>query len=141
MTSDVVSPEQETLWVAQQLQPDSAAYNVALCFRIAEEVDSGILSKAWELLLARHEQWRASFRLDSAGYLGLRHDGPGTPSASGPWHHSRRRKTFADSLPTSSASRFGWRRPVVPAVRSCCGTRTAATASSSSSRTTSSPTS
>ncbi|HWK54770.1 MAG TPA: condensation domain-containing protein, partial [Hyphomicrobiales bacterium] len=49
------------LW---QLEPDSAAYNINLAFRIRGALDIKGLGRSFTYLMARHEIWRTHFRHD-----------------------------------------------------------------------------
>ncbi|NJM14510.1 MAG: hypothetical protein HC896_03230 [Bacteroidales bacterium] len=46
---------QERLWIINQLNPESAGYNVPVAISIKGKLDIGILNKAFELIIARHE--------------------------------------------------------------------------------------
>ncbi|MFL6119324.1 condensation domain-containing protein, partial [Actinophytocola sp.] len=49
---------QERLWLVDQLLPGSTAYVVAVTQRLRGDLDCGVLSRAWELLVDRHEALR-----------------------------------------------------------------------------------
>ena len=53
---------QERLWFLHQLHPQSAAYNVPSGLRLKGRLDLSALEKALNLLVARHESLRTTFR-------------------------------------------------------------------------------
>jgi acyl-CoA synthetase (AMP-forming)/AMP-acid ligase II len=55
-----LSAMQKALWFEQQLDPESAAYNVAFAARLVGEVDLGALRRAGEALIERHAVLRAT---------------------------------------------------------------------------------
>src|SRR5262249_11252245 len=50
-----LSHAQQRLWLLQQLEPSSTAYNVATALRIRGELDVGALERAFEQVIGRHE--------------------------------------------------------------------------------------
>ena len=54
---------QERLWFIDQLEPDSAAYNVHYAMRLAGELDLGALRRALDLLVERHEVLRTTYQV------------------------------------------------------------------------------
>lgn len=60
-SSAPLSLSQQGLWLVNQLEPDSAAYNVPAAFRIRGPVDSRALRKAIDGVIQRHEVLRTSF--------------------------------------------------------------------------------
>ena len=49
---------QESLWVVDQLEPGSAAYNIPLALRLCGSLDTEILNRALNEVVARHESLR-----------------------------------------------------------------------------------
>ncbi|MES2352432.1 MAG: condensation domain-containing protein, partial [Pseudomonadota bacterium] len=75
-----LSVGQKGLYVLQQLDPDSSAYNVPLCFTSRRGIQVRHLARAWELLQARfpilqarivEEDGRLLHRLDGSGLTAL----------------------------------------------------------------------
>ncbi|MCK9395632.1 MAG: amino acid adenylation domain-containing protein, partial [Methylobacter sp.] len=56
-----LSEGQKGLWTLQKLVPDMSAYNIPLCFRIAQSVDADALKKACRFLLDRHPMLAGGF--------------------------------------------------------------------------------
>jgi amino acid adenylation domain-containing protein len=56
-----LSYAQERLWFLQQMEPDSAGYNVPLAVRVAGELDIAQLEQAFAVIIARHENLRTVF--------------------------------------------------------------------------------
>ena len=54
---------QERIWFMQQLDPHSAAYNLAATVRLRGELDPAVLEAAFTELVRRHESLRATFAL------------------------------------------------------------------------------
>nr|BDT35424.1 non-ribosomal peptide synthetase [Myxococcus sp. MH1] len=54
---------QQRLWLIDQLQPGSAAYNVPLAIHLSGELSLPALQRALDALMARHESLRTSFAL------------------------------------------------------------------------------
>lgn len=52
---------QRALWFLHQLEPTTAAYNIANAVRIRSEVDPGALQRAFERLVQRHAALRTTF--------------------------------------------------------------------------------
>ncbi|HEY2732123.1 MAG TPA: amino acid adenylation domain-containing protein [Polyangia bacterium] len=55
------SSSQQRLWFLDQLRPRSAAYNLPLASRLQGPLDVGVLSRALEEIVARHESLRTTF--------------------------------------------------------------------------------
>ncbi|MER7275114.1 amino acid adenylation domain-containing protein [Dactylosporangium sp. NPDC000244] len=62
-----LSPAQLRLWFLQVLQPDDAAYNMALVYRLRGPLDADRLRSALELLAERHDTLRTRFLEDDGG--------------------------------------------------------------------------
>ncbi len=58
---------QERLWTLDQLNPNSAVYNIPLVLRFAAEIDRPALRRSLERLAERHEALRTRFPADLAG--------------------------------------------------------------------------
>ena len=56
-----LSPAQKRLWVLHRLQPESAAYHIAVAVRVRGELDRPALTAALHDLLTRHESLRTIF--------------------------------------------------------------------------------
>ena len=54
---------QQRLWFLDQLEPDSAFYNVTMALRLTGELDGGALEAAINAIVARHESLRTTFQL------------------------------------------------------------------------------
>ena len=52
---------QQRLWFLDQLEPGTAAYNVARAFRITGPLDIAVLTRAFEAIVRRHESLRTVF--------------------------------------------------------------------------------
>ncbi|HVR99853.1 MAG TPA: amino acid adenylation domain-containing protein, partial [Thermoanaerobaculia bacterium] len=52
---------QQRLWVIDQLEPGSAAYNIPLAVRLTGEVDPGRVERIFARVVARHETLRTTF--------------------------------------------------------------------------------
>lgn len=65
MTSDLfpATPNQEALWIFQDLNPDSPAYNLAFALDLRGPLDVAALERAVEELVHRHEALRTTFRM------------------------------------------------------------------------------
>jgi amino acid adenylation domain-containing protein/non-ribosomal peptide synthase protein (TIGR01720 family) len=59
-----LSYAQQRLWFLQQLEPDSAAYNIASALRLAGQLDRPALEAAFQALVERHEVLRTTFAGD-----------------------------------------------------------------------------
>jgi amino acid adenylation domain-containing protein len=62
-----LSYTQERLWFLQQLQPESAAYNIPLGVRLSGKLDQQVLTKSLNELVRRHEVLRTNFVLKDGG--------------------------------------------------------------------------
>src|SRR5258707_15284825 len=52
---------QQRLWFLDQLEPGTAAYNMARAFRITGPLDVRALTRAFEAIVRRHESLRTVF--------------------------------------------------------------------------------
>ena len=52
---------QRRLWFLEQLEPDTALYNVPVAFRLTGPLDVPALERAYDTLLERHEILRTQF--------------------------------------------------------------------------------
>src|SRR5471032_2812577 len=59
-----LSYAQQRLLFLWQLEPDSAAYNMAAALRLRGELDESALQRAFEYLVQRHEVLRTRFQVD-----------------------------------------------------------------------------
>ncbi|WMN15882.1 amino acid adenylation domain-containing protein [Pseudomonas piscis] len=59
-----LSYAQQRMWFLWQLDPQSAAYNLPNAVRLRGPLDRGLLARAFDWLLARHESLRTVFRLE-----------------------------------------------------------------------------
>lgn len=57
-----VSWAQQELWLAQQLEPGSAAYNVPIALHLRGELDAAALERSLAATIARHDILRTTFR-------------------------------------------------------------------------------
>lgn len=60
------SLSQRRMWVVQQFDPASSAYNVAVALRLRGALDVGLLQRAIDLMVERHEGLRTALVLDGA---------------------------------------------------------------------------
>ncbi|NPC82856.1 amino acid adenylation domain-containing protein, partial [Pyxidicoccus fallax] len=66
--SDVpLSFAQERLWFMEQLHPGTATYNIPIFYRITSQLDVGVLQRALDELVRRHEALRAIFASSATG--------------------------------------------------------------------------
>lgn len=72
-----LSSAQQRLWFMQQLEPDTAAYNMNMVLRLTGGLDQGALQRAFATLVARHEPLRTRFALDAEGQPRQFVDNPG----------------------------------------------------------------
>src|ERR1051326_626697 len=56
-----VSPGQRALWFLQQVEPESAAYNLVVAVRVLSKLDVPALQRAFQALVARHVSLRTTF--------------------------------------------------------------------------------
>ncbi|MFP5260526.1 MAG: amino acid adenylation domain-containing protein [Blastocatellia bacterium] len=54
---------QQRLWFLNQLEPESAAYNISAAFRLAGRLDRAALERALNEIIRRHEILRTTFRV------------------------------------------------------------------------------
>ena len=62
-----LSYTQQRLWFLDQLEPGNAAYNLHAAFRLRGAVDASALDRALQLIVARHEALRTTFRHPGRG--------------------------------------------------------------------------
>jgi len=55
---------QQRLWFLDRLDPESAAYNIPIAFRLEGELDRAALNQTLEALLLRHEALRTAFTVE-----------------------------------------------------------------------------
>jgi len=60
-TEESVSPGQRALWFLQQVEPESAAYNLVGAVRVLSKLDVPALRRAFQALVARHVSLRTTF--------------------------------------------------------------------------------
>ncbi|NHZ80289.1 amino acid adenylation domain-containing protein, partial [Massilia sp. CCM 8695] len=60
---------QQRLWFLHQLEPHSAAYNMAAAVRLVGALDIGALKRAFQDIVARHEILRTTFREEGGAAL------------------------------------------------------------------------
>ncbi|MER5733124.1 amino acid adenylation domain-containing protein, partial [Streptomyces sp. NPDC002138] len=58
---------QEQIWLAQQIAPESAAYNVPMAVTCSGPLDAGRLARAFRTVITRHEVLRTTFAAGSDG--------------------------------------------------------------------------
>ncbi|AFZ33413.1 Non-ribosomal peptide synthase (plasmid) [Gloeocapsa sp. PCC 7428] len=56
-----ISLAQERLWFLHQLEPDSAAYNIAIAWRFTGVLDISILERCFDTIVQRHHSLRTGF--------------------------------------------------------------------------------
>ncbi|MGJ7490978.1 amino acid adenylation domain-containing protein [Variovorax sp. ZT4R33] len=61
-----VSLSQRRMWVIQQFDPASTAYNVAISLRVRGALDVGLLQRAFDHMVERHESLRTRLVLEGA---------------------------------------------------------------------------
>jgi hypothetical protein len=64
-----LSEGQRGLWTLQQLVPEMSAYNIPLCFHIAQAVNGDALEAAFRHVLARHPMLRSRFIEDNGALV------------------------------------------------------------------------
>ncbi|SFA56837.1 amino acid adenylation domain-containing protein [Paracoccus halophilus] len=64
-----VSRGQQALWFLHQSRPDSPAYTVVFALRIRSALDKAALRSALQVVVDRHQQLRANFRMGEDGKL------------------------------------------------------------------------
>lgn len=62
-----LSPAQMRLWLLQQMDPNSSAYNLVSCFSLKGNLDVKALKLALDSLEKRHEMLRTAFSIDEEG--------------------------------------------------------------------------
>src|SRR5262249_50155382 len=63
-TSWPASSVQESMWLAERMEPDSALYNVPMAWRVEGRLDTGILRLALAMVVERHEILHTAFIAD-----------------------------------------------------------------------------
>ena len=53
---------QQRLWILDRLEPGSAAYNIAIAFRLDGELEPTALRRAFQEIVRRHESLRTTFK-------------------------------------------------------------------------------
>src|ERR1700733_355804 len=69
---ETLSANQESLWLIQQLLPESTAYHIAMAVRILAPVHQPTLKSALQTIVDRHESLRTVVVVDGTGALGQR---------------------------------------------------------------------
>ncbi|MCY1023392.1 non-ribosomal peptide synthetase [Pyxidicoccus sp. MSG2] len=62
-----LSFSQERLWFMEHLHPGTATYNIPIFYRITSRLDVGVLQRALDEVLRRHESLRATFTSTASG--------------------------------------------------------------------------
>ncbi|MEV6275421.1 amino acid adenylation domain-containing protein [Nocardia sp. NPDC051832] len=62
-----LSPAQQRMWVLNQLEPTSAAYNIAVALRLTGTLDVAAMQQALTDVVRRHESLRTMYPADSEG--------------------------------------------------------------------------
>ncbi|WP_336081221.1 amino acid adenylation domain-containing protein [Nocardia sp. SSK8] len=62
-----LSPAQQRMWVLNQLDPGSAAYNIAIALRLTGDLDIPALRQALTDVITRHESLRTRYPTDTEG--------------------------------------------------------------------------
>ncbi|WP_254205224.1 amino acid adenylation domain-containing protein [Nocardia alni] len=62
-----LSPAQQRMWAVNQLDPGSAAYNIAVALRLCGDLDVAALRRAVADVIARHESLRTVYPADAQG--------------------------------------------------------------------------
>uniref|UniRef100_UPI0025C6780D condensation domain-containing protein n=1 Tax=Clostridium sp. UBA6640 TaxID=1946370 RepID=UPI0025C6780D len=57
-----LSYAQKRLWILNQLQPNSPAYNMSECFTLFEEVNANVIQNIFNILIQRHDAFRTRFK-------------------------------------------------------------------------------
>ena len=72
------SSVQESMWLAERMEPDSALYNVPMAWRVEGRLDPDVLRHALAMVVVDHEILRTAFTADD-GQLLLHTAGPWVP--------------------------------------------------------------
>ncbi|MGX7733186.1 condensation domain-containing protein, partial [Rhodococcus sp. 2H158] len=62
-----LGPAQQRMWVLNQLDPTSAAYNIPVALHLSGSLDAAALTTAWQDVTDRHESLRTVFPADAEG--------------------------------------------------------------------------
>ncbi|MEV0251354.1 amino acid adenylation domain-containing protein [Nocardia sp. NPDC050712] len=62
-----LSPAQQRMWVLNQLEPGSAAYNIAVALRLTGDLDAAAMHRALTEVVRRHESLRTMYPADAEG--------------------------------------------------------------------------
>ncbi|WP_228539979.1 non-ribosomal peptide synthetase [Nocardia sp. XZ_19_385] len=62
-----LSPAQQRMWVLNQLEPGSAAYNIAVALRLTGDLDVAAMQRALTDVVHRHESLRTMYPADAEG--------------------------------------------------------------------------
>ncbi|KAB8141436.1 amino acid adenylation domain-containing protein [Chloroflexia bacterium SDU3-3] len=71
------SSGQKRLWLIQQLDPEGVAYNSVIAYRVAGDLDVGLLQRSFDAMICRHESLRTTF---------VERDGEPMQQVNAPWH-------------------------------------------------------
>ncbi|WP_313920655.1 MupA/Atu3671 family FMN-dependent luciferase-like monooxygenase [Tahibacter sp.] len=72
LTREVLTPMQQSLWLAYQFDPDSTAYNLPVLLSLDGQLDVELLARCLEALVRRHEALRTRFFVhDGLPYQGV----------------------------------------------------------------------
>ncbi|GAB2677882.1 non-ribosomal peptide synthetase [Nocardia goodfellowii] len=62
-----LAPAQQRMWVLNQLEPGSAAYNIAVALRLTGDLDVAAMQRALTAVVRRHESLRTLYPADAEG--------------------------------------------------------------------------
>ncbi len=69
----VLGPDQYNVWLDATLHPDTPTYNENVTVFYAGEIEPGLLERAFNLFLSRHEGWRTSYQQEQGEVLQVIH--------------------------------------------------------------------